>query len=1122
MAHDRLRIYLFGEPRFEMHGAAHAFKAPPKTLPLLAYLLLNRRGPVARETLAAALWPDAEQREAFSNLRRHLHYLVKALPPTNGNAPWIRAGQKTLAWNPESPYWLDIETFEAEIQERALRARAVRLYSGNLYERCAEDWIDFERERLRTLQLSALAQLSAEARERSSFVEALQYAQLILAADPWREDALRTIVEIRMLLGDRAGALAEYERFAQRLREELQTEPLAETQHLYHRIRGLKDAPGAESARAGGAVTLIGRQNEYATLRDEWQRATRGEGRSILLGGEAGIGKSTLVQALADSVTENGGVVLRGAATPHEDAALAAFAPIADALDADLSAPLASETERLRSFEHFAGLLAQRSENAPLLVIVEDLHWAGSTTFELLRYLLLRLASVPVLFVATYREFETPRTHPLRSLRRQLAKTRRCTTMALSALSREDAAALACLCAGKNLTDDLLQRIYQRSDGNPLFVVELVRELRNSGPDAVPGSIHEIVRERLGRLGQDARSLLQAASVAGASPSAELLVEITGIREADALLAMDELIASHFMRQRADGVAFVHDVIRQSVYEGIRDDRKRAIHARAGFALRALYADRFADVAALAAWHFENGGVRDAAAASYGVAAQHAFDVYALDEAAMHARKALELAADPRDRYSALCILELSAGAQADRERQTRYLEDLRALRDDLPQDARAHVLLRTVDFLAGESHEAHKAALRELERFVAEAPDYAPALDLRAGEAFSRRGEFQQARPPLQRALAAYSDGRDSDALLRCLTALFIAANLSESQAALDEIREQIRQTRASLAPQADARLSARLTQAQAAALLDRDPIAAHEAALAMLEHTQDANDLWLESRAHLLVGACATRRMRLGEARRHLQRSAEIEGMIGRHREIARVRSWQVMVENRCADFESARAFGNDGLEAARACDASDIIYNIEANLANTAVWAGDLETARHNLLESLRLGEQRGYERSAQESLLGEVEIGLGNLEAGLQLLERARDAAAPQSRSLAVHRVHLPLLLGLAYLALDRDTDARACAETIRDELDTFAAYYVHPQIHLWSAAQFLRMLGYAESEHFALAARTRYEDILTTIDDERTRGCFKDFVFNRFIAANAETADPLKAWYLPYA
>lgn len=1122
MAHDRLRIYLFGEPRFETGGAVHAFKAPPKTLPLLAYLLLNRRGPVARETLAAALWPDADQREAFSNLRRHLHYLLKALPPLNGNAPWIRAGQKTLAWNLDSPYWLDVETFETEIQERALRARAVRLYSGHLYERCVEDWIDFERERLRTLQLSALAQLAAEARERSSFVEALQYAQLILAADPWREDALRTIVDIRMLLGDRAGALAEYERFAERLRQELQTEPLGETQNLYQRIRGLKDAPAAEQARATGAVTLIGRQNEYATLRDEWQRAVRGEGRSVLLGGEAGIGKSTLVQALADSVTESGGSVLRGAATPHEDAALAAFAPIADALDADLSAPLSSENERLRGFEHFAALLAQRAQSAPVLVIIEDLHWAGSTTFDLLRYLLLRLANAPVLFVATYREFQTPRTHPLRSLRRQLSKTRRCTTMALSALSREEAAALACLCAGKTLTDDLLQRIYERSDGNPLFVVELVRELRNSGPEAVPGSIHEIVRERLGRLGQDARALLQTAAVAGAFPSPELLVEITGFREADVLLALDELIASHFLRQRADGVTFVHDVIRQSVYEGIREDRRRAIHARAGLALRALYEDRFGDVAAAAAWHFENGGVTGAAAAAYGVAAQHAFDMYAVDEAAMYALKAMQLSADPRDRFQGLRILELVAGAQANRALQGQYLQQMRALSPELLEDERAHALLRTVDFAAGESHEAHQAALHELEELVRQMPGYAPALDLRAGEALSRHGDFVQAREPLQRALAAYSDGRDSDALLRCLTALFIVANLGGSQSALDEIREQIRRTRASLAPQADARLNARLMQAQSAALLDRDPVAAHEVAVAMLEHTQDANDLWLESRAHLLVGACAARRMLLGEAQSHLRRSAEIEAIVGRHREIARVRSWQVMVENRCADFESARLLGNDGLEAARACEAWDLIYSILGNLANTAVWAGDLQTARNNLTESLRLGEQRGYDNSSQQSLLGEVEIGLGNLDRGVRLLEQARDAAAPQSRALSVHRVHLPLLLGLAYLARGRENDARICAESIRSEIDAFACYYVHPQMHLWSAAQFLRMLGYRESESFARAARIRLTEIAATIDDERTRTRFQDFVFNRLIAANAETQDPLKAWYLPYA
>ncbi len=970
MTHDRLRIYLFGEPRLEVGGQMHVFKAPPKTLPMLAYLLLNRRGPIAREKIAAALWPDSPQAEAYANVRRHLHYLAKALPPANGS-PWVIAGAKAIAWNAESSYWVDVEAFETEVQERALRARAVRLYSGDLYERCAEEWIDFERERLRTLQLSALAQLCGAARERSAYVEALQYSQLMLAADPWREDALRAIMETRMLLGDRSGAIAEYERFAERLRTELQTQPLAETMQAYEQIRRSTQVDRRANGSTKPAVTLVGRRNELATLLDEWQRASRGEGRALFIGGEAGIGKTTLVTALAEAVAESGGEVLTGAAAEHEESAYTAFAGIAHALGADIFAPLSAEEERLRLFETVADLLARRAAEAPVIVVLEDLHWAGNATLDMLRYVVLRLSRSPVLFVGTYREFEISRA--LRALRRQLVKSRRSTNLALSALSRDEAFALACFCAGRTLPDDLLQRVYERSDGNPLFVVELVRELRESGLERVPDSIAEIVRERLARLNEAARSLLHAAAIAGASPSAELLADVTGMREGDVLQRLDELVTSHFLRQGSnDQLCFVHDVIRQALYEAVTDETARTLHARVGFALRRLYDGRFGEIAANAAWHFERGGVIEDAADAYVVAAEHALDIYASEEAFAYAGKAYENAGDPQRRFRCVRVMELVAGMRADRETQRRYLNELLSLGETLDEKSRAEALLRAVDFTNGEPADAQRAAVDALERFVSSAPQYVPAFLLRAGEFQSRIGSLAEATKLLQKALEAFTGGSDVEALLRCLTALYAAALRAGHP--LDALDEQIGRARANLERHADARVAARLCHVHSGVLLDRDPAAAHAAGLEMLEHARTAGDRWLEALAHRSIGAAATRRMLIGQAQQHFARSAEISVMAGRLRDVALVRNWQIMAENRCANFVAAAAFGKEGLDTARTCGADDAAASILANLSNTAVWARDLDTAEQNLRESLRMGEERAYAQASIKSLSG----------------------------------------------------------------------------------------------------------------------------------------------------
>lgn len=1121
MTLERLRISLFGEPRFEFRGEAYRFSAPPKTLPLLAYLLLHRRGPVARETLATLLWPDADEATGLANLRRHLHYLAKALPAAPNGAPWLTASKSLIAWNLESPYWLDVETFETEIQERHLRAHAVRLYSGDLYERCGEEWIEFERERLRTLQISNLSGLCADAQKRSSYVEALQYAQLMLAADPWREDAVRTIVETRMLLGDRAGALAEYERFAARLAEELNTRPLAETVQMYERIQRPLDAGGANRATAQSRENaLVGRRNELAALRAQWQRASRGEGRAVFIGGEAGIGKTTLLEALRESAAETGGSVLAAAASPEEDTPYAVLLGAAHAVGIDLSAPVSSDDERLRVFESFACALEERAKHAPLLVCLEDLHWAASATLDLLRYLILRLSAAPVLFVGTYREFEVHRAHPLRGLRRELAKMHRCTTVALGALGRDEVRDLAAaLGAGHEFADELVQRIYQRSDGNPLFVSEIVSELRETGQEAVPASIAEIVRGRLARLNENTRGVLETAAIAGSTLSTELLVRVCALREADAMQMLDELVAAHFLRQNAgDAFSFVHEVIREAIYEGIAHDAARAAHARTGFTLREIHAERFSEVAAVAARHFEIGGVDDAACDAYLTAAEHALSVYATDEAAAYAQKALERAPETRSAYRAMRVLEAVAGLRAEHKAQRAWLDRLLELREQIQDDEYAEILMRNIDFSSGEPPDVQLAALQRFEEVAPLVPHLAAAYLLRRGEYLSRVGEVRDARAVLGRALEQLAGADDADALLRCLIALYVVG-LSTGEP-LEELERRVSAARANLEHRADARVSARLAFIGSAAVIDRDPARAAELAAVMLEHARNAGDVWLQALAHRACGASATRLMLLGCARRQLGRCAEITIAAGRLRDLARVRSWQVMVENRCANFAAANRYGEEGLEAARAAGAADLVASIHGNLANTAVWARDLDTAEEHLRHALRIGQERGFVHPSISSLLGEVLVAKGDLDAGIATIERAYEACAPQDDALGTLRVHYPLLLAIAYAAAGRDDAARAFAQRIRGQIAAFSSYYINPHIYLWSAGQLLAMLGYEESPAFLDAARKRKEEIAASIDDEISRATFRGFVFNRLIEERVRVDNPLHAWFSP--
>jgi DNA-binding SARP family transcriptional activator len=231
-----LRVHLFGRPRFLLDEIALSVGGRPKVVPLLAYLLLHRETALPRQAIANALWPDEPEDEARANLRRHLNYLQHLLPQAPEGRPWLVASGGTLQWNPCSDAWLDIEEFDTLSAQPHRRRDAIALYAGELLAGVEEEWIEAHRERRQARYHETLAAHIATLRAAREFAPAIAAAQRLLADDPWREDTVRALVLSRYDLGDRAGAIAEYERFAQRLRRELGAGPMPETMAVYAAI----------------------------------------------------------------------------------------------------------------------------------------------------------------------------------------------------------------------------------------------------------------------------------------------------------------------------------------------------------------------------------------------------------------------------------------------------------------------------------------------------------------------------------------------------------------------------------------------------------------------------------------------------------------------------------------------------------------------------------------------------------------------------------------------------------------------------------------------------------------------------------------------------------------------
>lgn len=306
-----LYIYLLGHLRLFEDGRALDFAARPKTLPLWAYLLLNRDRPAPRDRLAYLLWPDLPERRARADLRRHLYDLRQALPPASSDRPWLLAQAGTVQWNPAADYWLDVAEFERLSGSPDHLAKAVALYSGDLLPDLYEDWIFYDRERLRDLYLADLSQLVLQSRARNDLPCAIAYAQRILHHDPLREDAVRDLIGLSYQAGDRAGALQAYQRFVRRLEEELGATPMPETRALYEAVR--RNAPLPEIDPATSVVqpvapcphnlpaplnAFVGRAQDLVALRDLIV-ADRSRVRLLTLTGPAGVGKTRLALEMA-------------------------------------------------------------------------------------------------------------------------------------------------------------------------------------------------------------------------------------------------------------------------------------------------------------------------------------------------------------------------------------------------------------------------------------------------------------------------------------------------------------------------------------------------------------------------------------------------------------------------------------------------------------------------------------------------------------------------------------------------------------------------------------------------------------------------------------------------------
>lgn len=685
-----IEVSLLGPPRVERAGTLVGFDTR-KAVALLAHLALADR-PRPRDALADLLWPDNDLEHARGALRRTLSTLRTAIGPDS-----LETTRDHVRLIKGRGLSVDVDTFRSLVADGDLDT-AVGLFRGEFLEgfglRDAPDFEDWARNQADTLRrelTGALAQLAADLEESGDYSAALVHVRRWVSLDPLHEPAHRALIRLYALTGDRAAALVQYRQCVRTLSRELGVSPLPETTELYEAVntgtlvaagsrRTASEASSVSGVSERAQTRFVGRDDDLRAVRAVYD-AIDHDGRLVVVEGEAGIGKTRLVEELLLDLRKNGAAVLAGRA--YEDEAALAYAPLVDALRArlredarwvdDVPARTITEVSRLlpeitdaRPEPQAEGpgaearflaavwdtLAAAVSGPVPGVIHLDNAHWLDEASLALLRYGLRRLAGRPLLITLTWR---TPADHPVSSVVAEVARG----GGAGRRLGRLDVDAIGELLATSRPSMDP-RRLYDETEGVPLLVVEYLNAL-TAGADEnwpVPAGVNDLLRARLDRASDTARQVLAAAAVLGRSFAVDTVRAVSGRTDEETVASLEELVRRGLIREGAFDYDFVHDQLRRLVSDDTSLARRRLLHARAA---RAVHGP-----AAVVAHHLQLAGQDRGAAQAYAAAADQARKVYANAEALEHLHAALALGHDdPSTLHASIGDLETLAGDYA-------------------------------------------------------------------------------------------------------------------------------------------------------------------------------------------------------------------------------------------------------------------------------------------------------------------------------------------------------------------------------------------------------------------------------------------------------------------------
>jgi predicted ATPase/DNA-binding SARP family transcriptional activator len=692
-----LRVRLFGVFALESEGVSLPMPERRRAVSLLGWLALHP-GMHPRSEVAGRFWPDVLDSSARKSLRTELVAVRHALGAAGEGV--LVATRDTVGLVGDAVL-VDAREFERLVREGRLE-EAVDLCDGELLPGLDGEWVYEARESHRHRFGDVLERLASDAEAAGSLKDAIRISRRRVELDPLREDAHRELIRRLIAAGEVAAARVAFDGLARRLHAQLHVAPSRETRRLLEAIHAHGGAPASVAAETRPRLPpalqrrerspFVGREDSLGWLRAQWSDARGGSGRLAVIAGDPGIGKTRLASELARAAHQEGAAVFLGRC---QEELLLSYQPFVEAFGRyvaavspevlrsqtgtyagelarlvpelarrlpDLPEPASvdSEGQRFRLFEAAGSLLANASRSWPVVLVLEDLHWADKPTALLLTYVVRSIQTERVLVIGTYRE--TDLGEPLASVLADLHRERAIERLRLGSLHRGEVATMISEWLGRAPPTHFAHALHRETEGNPFFIEEVLRHLIEAdaieGTEwgrlasftelGIPDGVREAIERRLATLSPVARRIVTMAAAIGRSFSIEVLDALAELPGERLLEALEEAAGRRILEEEAGALGrytFAHALIRETLYASLSGARRVGLHRRIGAILEQQHAGATEPPLGELAYHFVEAAEPGAAAKAVDYsarAARRALAALAYEEAVGHFDRALE------------------------------------------------------------------------------------------------------------------------------------------------------------------------------------------------------------------------------------------------------------------------------------------------------------------------------------------------------------------------------------------------------------------------------------------------------------------------------------------------